>query len=342
LRINQLLLGWTEKEKDDLLYALQGRDAFQPMPAAPPPPPEPETVLIAIHAWWSTEGGNLRASYSGRAYPDFFLPSRLCESGDRTAWFTMFALACFQSFGRAQDGQHRSFIEAGHREGWWQELAETRPPDDVQSWLDRLDRWSAPEQFDQRYLLWRRTFVDLYSIARWLDEYREIALKLPRIIEEHGAISLNAALQPSYWGPAMRLCIDAAPINRSLGIGTNWMIREMLCHGVYESRDERVLAPYCWASTQRLRDLLNSLGADIGTRADKDVSRTIYELVIGHIGLDRARFNGDFDLPLQLITREANRMALDKCFEKAGRDAPLFLSSREDIEDAHQDQVPSR
>ena len=201
----------------------------------PPPQPEPETVLRAIHTWWNSEGAELRVSYSRRTYPSSFSPSQLREASDRAAWFTMFALGCFHSFGRAQDGQHRSFIEAGWREGWWLELAESRPPDDVQSWLERLERWSAPEQFDQRYLPWRRTFVDLYAVARWLDEYREIALKLPRIIEDHGVISLNGALQPSYWAPAMRLCIDAAPINRSLGIGMNWMIREMLRHGVYES-----------------------------------------------------------------------------------------------------------
>ena len=310
LRDSELLSRWTEKEKDDLLYALQGRGAFEPPPILPPPQPEPETVLRAIHMWWSSEGADLRVSYSRRTYPNSFSPSQLREASDRAAWFTMFALGCFHSFGRVQDGQHRSFIEAGYREGWWLELAKSRPPNDVQSWLERLERWSAPEQFDQRYLLWRRTFVDLYAVARWLDEYREITLKLPRIIEDHGIISLNSALQPSYWAPAMRLSIDAAPINRSLGIGMNWMIREMLRHGVYEPRDEGLMAPYSWTSSQRVRELLNDLGADVGESADKEASRTIHQFLVEHIGIDCARFNGDFDLPLQLITREEHRAAL--------------------------------
>jgi hypothetical protein len=245
----------------------------------------------------------------------------------------MFALGCFHSFGRSQDGQHRSFIEAGCREGWWSELAESRPPDDVQSWLERLERWSAPEQFDQRYLPWRRTLVDLYAVARWLDEYTEIALKLPRIIEEHGVISLNGALQPSYWAPAMRLCIDAAPINRSLGIGMNWMIRELLRHGVYEPRDENLMASYCWAPSERVREFLTTLGADAGARADKEASRAIHEFVVEHIGADHARFNGDFDLPLQLITRETHRAALTQCFEAADSTPPSFADSKDDTED---------
>lgn len=342
LRDSELLSRWIEKEKDDLLYALQGRGAFEPPPIPPPPQPEPETVLRAIHTWWNSEGADLRASYSRRTYPDSFSPSQLRETSDRAVWFTMFALGCFHSFGRTQDGQHRSFIEAGCREGWWPELAGSRPPDDVQSWLERLERWSAPEQFDQRYLLWRRTFVDLYAVARWLDEYREIALKLPRIIEDHGAISLNGALQPSYWAPAMRLCIDAAPINRSLGIGMNWMIREMLRHGVYEPRDEGLMAPYCWAPSQRVRELLNALGADVGVWADKEASRAIRDFVVEHIGADRARFNGDFDLPLQLITRETHRAALDYCFEAADRDPPSFAEAEEDADGALPFEVAGR
>ncbi|CAN7727809.1 sacsin N-terminal ATP-binding-like domain-containing protein [Mesorhizobium sp. LjRoot246] len=330
LRDSELLSRWTEKEKDDLLYALQGRGAFEPAQVLPPPKPEPETVLRAIYTWWASEAADLRASYSLRTYPDSFSPSQLRDASDRSVWFTMFALGCFQSFGRTQDGQHRSFIESGRREGWWPELAESRPPDDVQSWLERLERWSAPQQFDQRYLLWRRSFVELYAVARWLDEYREIAVKLPRIIEDHGVISLNGALQPSYWAPAMRLCIDAAPINRSLGIGMNWMIREMLRYGVYDLRDEGLMAPYCWAASQRVRTLLNELGADLGERADKEASRSIYEFIVKHVGVDHARFAGDFDLPLQLITRGTHKPALTQCFAAADRDPPTFEESDDD------------
>lgn len=331
LRISPLLSGWTEKEKDDLLYALQGRDAFLPPMPVQPPPPEPATVLTAIHAWWRAEGSGLRASYAERTYPGHFSPSQLRESQDRAAWFTMFALACFQSFGRVQDGQHKSFIDAGFREGWWHELSESRPPDEVQSWLERLERWSAPDHFDQQYLIWRRTFVDLYSVARWLDEYREIAVKLPRIIEEHGVISLNGALQPSYWPPAMRLSIDAAPINRSLGIGMNWMIRELLRHGAYEPRDEHLMIPYVWAPSQRVRVLLNELGADVGERPDKEASRTICDFVTKHLG-DGRRFDGDFDLPLQLITRHRRRDALEACFDDVGGAPPDLLEDEDEQE----------
>ncbi len=331
LRISPLLSGWTEKEKDDLLYAIQGRDAFLSPMSIQAPPPEPATVLTAIHSWWRAEGSSLRAAYVERAYPRDFSPSQLRGSQDRTAWFTMFALACFQSFGRAQDEQHKSFVEAGFREGWWQELSESRPPDEVHSWLERLERWSAPYHFDQQYLMWRRTFVDLYSIARWLDEYREVTVKLPRIIEEHGVISLNGALQPSYWPPAMRLSIEAAPINRSLGIGMNWMIREMVRHGAYASCDEHLMIPYVWAPSKRVRVLLNELGAEVRERPDTEASRTICDFVTRHLGDDH-RFDGDFDLPLQLITRHKHRDDLETCFADVGAAPPDLVTDDDERE----------
>ncbi|MGO7643807.1 sacsin N-terminal ATP-binding-like domain-containing protein [Rhizobium ruizarguesonis] len=334
LLTSALLEAWVEEDKKRLLLELGGYNLFSladtSLASPIPSPPEPATVLRAIHDWWRAEGSGLRAIYAERVYPESFLPSQLREAQDRTAWFTMFALACFQSFGRTQDGQHRSFIETGIREGWWQELSESRPPDEVQSWLERLERWSAPDRFDQQYLTWRRTFVDLYSVARWLDEYREVTVKLPRIIEEHGVISLNGALQPSYWPPAMGLSIDAAPINRSLGIGMNWMIRELLRHGTYEPRDEHLMLPYVWAPSQRVRVLLNELGADVGERANKEASRTICDFVTKHLGDDR-RFDGDFDLPLQLITRRRHRDTLDECFAEVGSAPPDFLDDEHEL-----------
>lgn len=340
-----LLAGWSDEDRKRLLFELGGHYLFNVIAvesAEERPIADPQVILNGIHDWWSSEGVAERAAYANRVYPTFFSPSQLRETGDRVAWFTMFALACFQSFGRAQDGQHRVFMEHGWREGWWQELAESRPPRDVQSWLNRLEGWSAPEQFDQAFLPWRRTFVDLYTVARWLDEYVELVRKLPRIVQDRGPISLNDVLRPSYSPVIMPLGLDAAPLTRSLGIGMNWMLREMLRQGIYEARDASIMAPYCWAPSRRFRELLNALGADVGVRADKEASRAIYEFVVEHIGADRAHFNGDFDLPLQLITREAHRAALDYCFEVADRDPPSFAEAEEDADEALRFEVAGR
>ena len=120
---------------------------------------QPESVLTQTHgSFWTqfTAGGQQittpRETPTQRGiYPEFYSPSQLRSTDDQAGWFTMFALACFQSLGRTQDEQHRAFIERGQREGWWQELAVSRPPDDAQPWLGRLESWSAPEQHDQEF-----------------------------------------------------------------------------------------------------------------------------------------------------------------------------------------------
>ena len=336
LLADPLLDGWPDEDRKRLLLELGGHHLFNVAPEYPSQQldsADPEAVLCAIHDWWAEVADEERASYSASVYPAFFGPYALREGTDRAAWFTLFALACFQSFGRARDGQHRRFIERGWDQGWWRDLAESRPPDDVQSWLDRLERWSAPEEVDQTFLPWRRAFVDLYTVARWLEEYVEVIRALPRIVRERGAVSLNDVLRPSFSPVIMPLGLDAAPLSRSLGIGTNWMIREMLRQGVYEAQDADPMAPYCWAPSQRVRRLLNALGAGVREWADKEESRAIHTFVVNNIGAERARFVGDYDLPLQLITRDVHGAARTHCFQAANLEPPDFDTAHEALED---------
>ena len=320
-----LLTDWTDEDKKRLLIMLGGHRRLTT--ANDPDPMLPATVagrvLEAIHAWWRESGTGEREAYAHRAYPERFSPSRLRASDDRTAWFTMFALACYQSLGRTQDEQHRGFIGPGIRDGWWQDLARSRPPADVQPWLARLERWSVPEALKQDFLPWKRTLVDLYTVARHLDTYIHVFHILPRIICEHGPVSLRDAHRPTYWPKMERTRLDAAPLDRSLGIGANWMLRELVHYGVYDKDDEDLIAPYCWATTRRVRILLNNLQRRAFVEsADMDASRSVYEFIKKHIGPDRARFDGDFDLPMQLVTRTAYRDVLRQCFDKTGSEPP--------------------
>ena len=306
--------------------------------ATPIRPPSPkldsktEGILARIHDWWVADGNRERGAYATRVYPRFFSPAMLRESDERTQWFTMFALACFQSFGRAQDGQHRVFIEGGYRKGWWQEIAESRPPNEIQPWLARLEDWSAPDLPDQGFL-WRRTFVVLYTVSRWLTEYVEIVRKLPRVVQERGTISLNDVLRPADSPVIQPLGVEAAPLNRPLGIGANWLIRECVRNGVYYLGDAAKMAPYCWMPSRRVRKLLAKLGLELSEKADKEDSRAIHNFIVGHLGEDRARFGDDFDLPLQLVTRADYREVLRQCFEQGGVDAPSFDDGNEDYGD---------
>ena len=275
----------------------------RPLPQAAP---RPASVLLAIHDWWEREGAAERKRHERARYPSVFSHSDLQRTDpiDRTAWFTMFALACFQSLGRTQDEQHRGFIDRGWKDGWWAELAESQPPENVEPWLDRLERWSRAESFDQHAHSWKRTFVDLYTVVRWLSEYVRMFRKFPDVVREHGPLSLRDLLRPSS-SPALALLgSEAAPVDRTLRSGVNWMIRELTRKGLYGRPDADLVAPYCWAPTQRLRKLFVLLRARITeASAIPDESRVIYGFVSEHIGADRACFDGDFDLPLDVHQR---------------------------------------
>ena len=279
---------------------------------------DPRTVLLAIGEWWDLKKAEMRCEYDRLLYPAGFHPARLMDEPiDRSAWLTLFGLAAFNTLGRTQDAQHRTFIEQGCRDGWWQELAESDPPDDVGPWLERLRAWSGLEM-EQDYQLWRRAFVDLYTIVRWLDEYVVVMRKLPRVVAQRDGdpVFLHDVLRPSQSPLLRELGIEAAPIDRTLGIGINWMIREMLRNGTYGAEDEAVMAPYCWMPSRRVRErLLTRLQVDdVSDDANSEDSRHIFRFIVEHVGCDHARFDGDFDLPLQLITRKEHIEALNRCF----------------------------
>ena len=347
--LSALPKNFTPQQVDKLLRRLASRHQItlvveSGQPSASPLRASPKPVLEALYDWWRKEARSARHAYAQAVYPDGFLPSDLRPSDagghseHRTSWFTMFALACYQLLGRTRDPQHLGFIQRGMREGWWRRLAESKPPDDFRPWLESLERWSEPYQDDQVFLLWKRTLVDLYTIARGLDDYILLIRKLPDSIRD-GAGSLDFVLRPSSSSVASRLGTNVAPINRSLGIGMNWLIRELVRHGVYRREDERLLAPHCWASTQRVRTFLNSLGAGVGDQPHVAVSRDIGDFVAEHIGAGHARFDGDFDLPLQIVTRGKYQEIRERWFEQAGIEPPTF---REESANSAADAAPGQ
>ena len=196
----------------------------------------------------------------------------------------------------------------------------------MEPWLDRLERWSRAESSDQHAHSWKRTFVDLYTVVRWLSEYVRIFRKFPDIVREQGPVSLPDLLRPSSSPALASLGSEAAPVDRTLSSGVNWMIRELTRNGLYGA-DADLTAPYCWMPTQRVRKLLLSLYAPITEATAKpDDSRVIYGFITEHVGTDRARFHGDFDLPLQVITRARYRDALGGCLAAAGFEMPALNS----------------
>ncbi|MCW2275300.1 hypothetical protein GJ654_12505 [Rhodoblastus acidophilus] len=267
---------------------------------------DPTTFFERLYDWWEGAASKERAKSDRDAYPEGFHPGRLPEqSGDdgRVGWFTFFALGIFRTIGRSDDRQHRNFIAAAARDGWWGEMASAQLPDSPKTWVQRLEDFARADAWRIDFPQWRRALVDLYVVARWLPEYVDAVLTLPAIVRQQGPIALSDAWRLSASPLWQRRGLEGAPLTQSLGLGANWLVREAARLGIWTGEDAAAMHPYGWASTARVRALFaDNLGIDLGPEANMDLSPDIYAQVEANIG-DRASFLGDLDLPLQIIAQ---------------------------------------
>ncbi|MEE7506807.1 sacsin N-terminal ATP-binding-like domain-containing protein [Methylobacterium mesophilicum] len=343
--------GLTADERNKLRAKLT--NYAPPVPASafvyeenPAPAHSAADVLDAIWTWWAEKRGELTRNYEERVYPANFRPSSLLPASnrrdldDRAGWFTFLALACFQGFGGAQDGQHRSFIEAAAATGWWADLSRAPPAEGPEVWLARLRDWASDAQPDLAHWRWRRTLIDLYKIAHWLPHYAWIATNLPRAIGSAPTsnISLSDLFTPSFSPIWREAGIEAAPLVRTLGLGANWMMRELARTGFWDERRRSLISPYGWASTGRVRRLLNDLGAGLGDEPSMDRSIAIWRFVSDRLPPRHAALLlSDGDLPLQLVTRAAYVPDLLRFRGGLLNDAAPWLEENEDEEDGFMD-----
>ena len=296
---------------------------FDPGSAEPwDAPPDPTEELARIRDWWRREHTDQRRNYDTRVWPDGFIPGRLrdCEAtDDRLGWFTFFALGIFRTLGWNNQGAHKSFVEAAVREGWWQEMAEARFPNNSVTvgelseaaipWLKRLEDFARPDVWQIEFPQWRRTISDLYALARWLPDYADAFRLLPVVVDREGLVSLSKLWRISYEPIWQRRGLEGAPLSQSLGLGANWMIREAIRHGLWLGDEAICMQPYAWAATGRLRRLFaERLAYPLGERGHMDLSPEIHGFVVDHLGPDAA-FLGDLDLPLQLWNGDGQEQA---------------------------------
>ncbi|WDA41427.1 sacsin N-terminal ATP-binding-like domain-containing protein [Erythrobacter sp. BLCC-B19] len=278
-------------------------------------PTDAETALLEIADWWKRERAVLIPAYERSVYPEDGFSFDDLQEDSAEAWFTLLALATFQTLGRIKPDQSRSFVTNAMTEGWWHRLSTINPAaDNLEPFVDRLRAWSEPDARED-YMIWRRCLTDLCLIARHLDDYRKLFRKLPAIIQQEGPVSLGNQLRPGSSPAAGRMGIFAPPLTRSLGIGANWVLRELARKGIYSQAQAEIVLPYGWSTADRVRRLMQRLGTgsfDHGV----DAGRNLHDAVHCRIG-DEARFNGDGDLPLHIITLAKHRDRLNNILYNA-------------------------
>lgn len=264
-----------------------------------PEPLRPEEILAGVVEWWNENREDLVSAYEKSTYRELCDPQLLREDDDE-AWFTLLSLGSFQTLGRIKPGQSRSFVERGRTEKWWKELAHVDPDDpDLKGYVARLIAWSEPDA-PEDYLMWRRCLGDMCMIARHLDTYRSIFKKLPAMVrQEGGKVALSSLLRPSSDANVARMNLEGAPIARSLGMGANWIVRELARREIYPREHALIVQPFAWSTRLRIRSFTEKIGLG-SIESGMDTGRELHRRVTALLD-DPMPFGIDGDLPLELF-----------------------------------------
>lgn len=289
-----------QPEQRLLVAALSEDSPFQPPVYADEPElRSPEEILTGVVEWWQDCRDDLVSRYENATYREICDPALLQDDDDQT-WFTLLSLGSFQTLGRIRPEQSRSFVERGLSEKWWQELAHVDPDDpDLRGYVARLTAWSEPDA-PEDFLIWRRCLGDMCMIARHLGTYRAIFRKLPMMIRQEGSkVALSSLLRPTGDAFVGRMSLEGAPLAKSLGMGANWIVRELARRGVYTPEQAQIVQPFAWSARLRIRSFVEAIGLG-AVESGMDTGREVYRR-IAEVLDDPMPFGIDGDLPLELF-----------------------------------------
>lgn len=246
----------------------------------------------AIRNWWVAHRDQYLQKYDQALWPHRIDRSKLADDGGihRETWMTLFSLGVFRRFGRVRDEQNRAFLEFLHTRGWWITISEVHPDRGAEQWMNILREYAETNQVTGEFEQWMDSFPRLYRLARWCDDYVELFRGLQFRDKREARRLLTPATDASLNGSGF----DAPTIHRTLRIGHNLVIRELLRIGVLSSDVAQSMA---FMPGRAVLELLQQMG-HTGLESSED----IYAMLVDELGdSDLVSFGGDYDIPLILL-----------------------------------------
>jgi hypothetical protein len=262
----------------------------------------PEEFFTTVYEWWQAEQVEILRQYENRIYPrNIELNFAEDETGriHRESWLALFCLANFQTMGRQRGQQHRGFIERCVERGWWTTFARPQPEKRSDEWMRVLEEYIGEQVDISEYEIWMNRFPVIYKFARWLDDYSEAFLSINRMAELPSLSSvLKTRASDLYQGGG----ISAPPIEKSLSLGANFVIRELKRKKVLNGNQ---VDRYCILPNSRMQQVFSGLGCTgLEEGRHEDNSAVMYAFLSQHLGAERADFGGSYDIPLQMYIEE--------------------------------------
>jgi hypothetical protein len=208
----------------------------------------------------------------------------------------LFVLGAVQTLGRAQPEQHRSFLQLCDQQGWLDVFALPRADFKAETWIGIVRDYLANQIQEQEFFHWLKLYVPVFQMSNWLDEYVELFISANRILP---VMSFDEFLAPSSSATLQGGGISAPPLHRTLGIGANFVLREMARAGLVTNPQA---LRHCFVPGQRVRRFMEFLGCT-GMAASEPRSQQsgyIADFLTEHLGLEFT-FNNSFDIPLAIV-----------------------------------------
>jgi hypothetical protein len=258
-----------------------------------------------LEEWWN-EPNNRRtviASYEEKAWPDWLRHEGLAaglDSGSADHWLALLVLGALRSLGRAEEVHHRSFLEAAHREGWWEIF---KRPDDVTAWMDVLRSWQDRAVANLTYPRWMSFFPSIFQLSRYLEKYRRLLTSAVRRPAELYRVTclLAPRVDEALTGAGYHFDAPPAPLN----MGLHWVLRELVRLG---QLDATHVYPDCWVPLERIFRFLQPLGLEPldGASSNSEKAHAIFQFIANALGTDTPHLHRAFDIPLGYIDSSAD------------------------------------
>jgi hypothetical protein len=271
---------------------------------------DPTKTLNAIYDWWRENENQQIIEYEIEAFPGGCFPALAHEfltkeHEARKGWMTLFLLGAFHTIGWNTYEKNKRFVEICLSNGWM-DVFVNRNENNLNDWMGVIKDFITNKIQDIEYYQWMKEFISMFTIGYWLDEYVGAFLSINRMKTSFGLSHIvcprvNSEFQGG--GP------DAPPINRALGMGACFVIRELVRNGFIENIKANKL---CYVPRKPVRDILSRLGCkDLdATKCPEARSKAIHEFLCDHLGPKKATFNNSFDLPLLAVAKNASLQAL--------------------------------
>ena len=312
--VYQILPTPEESRQVYLSYTLVGQKP-------PPKPINPAHALANIYDWWVEKRDEHLHEYRKRVYPEGILPNlKESESGaiDRSSWLLLLLLGGFHTMGRVKPEQHRDFIELCQSRGWWDVFVDHRPTERFEDWMRVLDQYLDTQVYQQTYEQWMMRFPIIYKLSRELDKYSEIFLQLAK---KPDPFDLRKAQITAEDEDQSGGGILAAALPRTLGMGANFVVRELIRLGVVDGPH---LRKHAFVPYSRVQVLLAEMGCPEAVTSEPVLTKSplIWDFVRKHLDdPDKVSFCRDFDIPLRIVAGDPqlqrDRLGRELCFDES-------------------------